>query len=143
MLRATMYLWELWLDDPYLQVHGVNVVQNFEGFSLAGMMAMQKVRTQEVQSVQLGFLKASPVRLAAICVLEQPWYVTALMSVSKPFLSSKLKKRIHIWGNDWDKLFALHPPDQLPAEFHGTGRVKWDPQLEKMFSKHSCVIFPW
>jgi len=143
LLRASMYLWELWLDDPHLQVHGVNVVQNFEGFSLAAMMAMQKVRTQEVQRVQMGFLKASPVRLAAICVLEQPWYVTVMMSVVKPFLSSKLKKRIHMWGGDWNKLFALHPPEQLPAEFHGVGHVKWDPQLEHRFSKQTRVILPW
>jgi hypothetical protein len=66
-----------------------------------------------------------------------------MMNVVKPFLSSKLKKRIHMWGSDWHKLFALHPPEQLPAEFHGAGHVKWDPQLEPRFSKHTRVILPW
>jgi hypothetical protein len=142
-LRASLYLWELWLDDPHLQVHGVNVVQNFEGFSLSAMMTMQKVLTPDVQRLKMGFLKASPMRLASICILEQPWYVTVMMSVVKPFLSSKLKKRIHTWGSDWHKLFAMHAPEQLPSEFHGTGLVKWDPQLEPRFSKDTRVIFPW
>lgn len=76
VLRASLYLWELWLDDPHLQVHGVNVVQNFEGFSLSAMMEMQKVQTQDVQRLKMGFLKASPVRLASIIILEQPWYLS-------------------------------------------------------------------
>jgi retinaldehyde-binding protein 1 len=142
-LRASLYLWELWLDDPNLQVHGVNVVQNFEGFSLSATMSMQKVLTPELQRLKLGFLKVSPLRLASICILEQPWYVTVMMSVVKPFLSSKLRKRIHSWGSEWHKLFAMHPPEQLPSEFHGTGHVKWDPQLEPKFSRHTRVILPW
>ena len=74
VLRGSLYMWELWLDDPVLQVHGVNVVQNFEGFSLSAMMEMQKVQTQDVQRLKMGFLKASPIRLASIIILEQPWY---------------------------------------------------------------------
>jgi hypothetical protein len=143
VLRASLYLWELWLDDPNLQVNGVNVVQNFEEFSLSAMMELQKVQTQEVQRLKMAFLKASPVRLASIIILEQPWYVTVMLSVVKPFLSSKLKKRIHMWGSKWHKLFAMHAPEQLPVEFHGTGDVKWDPQLEPRFSKDTRVIFPW
>jgi hypothetical protein len=143
VLRASLYMWELWLDDPYLQVHGVNVVQNFEGFSLSAMMEMQKSQTQDVQRLKMGFLKASPIRLASIIILEQPWYLSVMLSVVKPFLSSKLKQRIHMWGSDWHKLFAMHPPEQLPAEFHGSGEVKWDPQLEPRFSKDARVIFPW
>ena len=43
-----------------------------------------------------------------------------MLAIVKPFLSSKLKKRIHVWGDDFAKLHALLPLSALPAEFGGT-----------------------
>jgi hypothetical protein len=43
-----------------------------------------------------------------------------MLAIVKPFLSSKLKKRIHVWGDDMAKLHALIPPSSLPEDFAGT-----------------------
>jgi hypothetical protein len=47
-------------------------------------------------------------------------YMTFMLAIAKPFLSSKLKKRIHVWGDDFTKLHALLPLSALPQDFGGT-----------------------
>lgn len=43
-----------------------------------------------------------------------------MLAIVKPFLSSKLKKRIHVWGDDVTQLHKLLPLSALPEDFGGT-----------------------
>jgi hypothetical protein len=46
--------------------------------------------------------------------------MTFMLAIVKPFLSSKLKKRIHVWGDDVTQLHKLLPLSALPEDFGGT-----------------------
>ena len=53
-----------------------------------------------------------------------------MLAMVKPFLSSKLKKRIHVWGDDFSLLHKLLPLTALPEDFGGS--AAWG--NEKFFS---------
>jgi hypothetical protein len=72
-LRNMGFLMEAMLDDPYIQVNGMAVFENFAGFSIASAGKMKKLIPDELQKLQMGLLKVSPVRLTGIFILNQPW----------------------------------------------------------------------
>ena len=74
-LRSMAFLMEALLDDPYVQVNGMAVFENFAGFSIGSAGKMKSMMSDELQKVQFGCLKVSPVRLTGIFILNQPWCV--------------------------------------------------------------------
>jgi hypothetical protein len=94
LLRSVGFLMESLLDDPcdplplkhklfvrtnfmapnrYVQVNGMAVFENFAGFSLLSAGKMKSLLPEELQTLQMGLLKVSPVRLTGIFILNQPW----------------------------------------------------------------------
>lgn len=61
-----------------------------------------------------------PVRMQGIWIVHQPWYISFLWAMSRPFMSAKLQQRVHMWGDDVEHLFEQVDKAALPPEFHGT-----------------------
>jgi hypothetical protein len=76
-LRNMGFLMETMLDDPYVQINGMAVFENFAGFSIASAGKMKRLIPDELQKLQMGLLKVSPVRLTGIFILNQPWCHTS------------------------------------------------------------------
>jgi hypothetical protein len=57
----------------YVQVNGMAVFENFAGFSISSAGKMKSLIPEELQKLQMACLKASPVRLTGIFILNQPW----------------------------------------------------------------------
>ncbi len=53
--------------------------------------------------------------------------MTFMLAIVKPFLSSKLKKRIHVWGDDFTSLHKLLPLSALPQDFGGSAAWSNEP----------------
>ena len=94
-------------------------------------------------------------RFKGIHVINQPWYLSVLMAIIRPFMSKKLADRvrspvplstpstllcrspcaslwtrplaqIQIYGTDLARLHERFPPEILPKEFGGTLKDDWD-----------------
>jgi hypothetical protein len=72
-LRSMGFLMEALLDDPYVQVNGMAVFENFSNFSISSAGKLKALLPDELQKLQMGCLKVSPVRLTGIFILNQPW----------------------------------------------------------------------
>ncbi len=56
-LRSLGFLMEALLDDPYVQVNGMAVFENFAGFSISSANKMKALIPDELQKLQMGCLK--------------------------------------------------------------------------------------
>ena len=70
-----------------------------------------------------------PMRLNAMMILNQPAWFTVVLSLVKPFLSKKLRKRIYLLKHDYQRFHSLIDPAVLPTCFKGS--VDWGPIREK------------
>ena len=60
-------------------MHGLVVVENFDGFTFSGALRMQKAIPQRTMNKMMAFMStAAPFRLKGIYLLNQPWRVAAL-----------------------------------------------------------------
>ncbi|GAB6019560.1 hypothetical protein CHUAL_001133 [Chamberlinius hualienensis] len=69
-----------------------------------------------IQSVLVG----TPLRLKAVYFLNCPLYVYTMWMLGKPFVPQKLKKRVHLFRQDWTSLFDFIDEDLIPDEYGGT-----------------------
>ncbi|XP_052751962.1 alpha-tocopherol transfer protein-like [Galleria mellonella] len=80
--------------------------------------------------------EAYPVKLKEIHVVNVSPLVDAVMSIVKPFLKDKIKKRIFI-HNSLETLYEYVPKDMLPVEFGGTSghlediQKAWEKKLDE------------
>jgi hypothetical protein len=58
-LRSMWFLMEAVLDDPYVQVNGMVVFENFAGFSISSAGKMKSLIPDELQKLQMGCLKVT------------------------------------------------------------------------------------
>ena len=107
------------LDDEEVQVHGISILDNMEGCSWHLMYAF--LRSDVLQKGALVELQDSfPIRFKGFHMLHQPWYLSMIMTVVRPFLSQKHRDRIQAHGEDYSALYEYIEEDSLPENFGGS-----------------------
>ena len=66
---------------------------------------------------------AMPIKVSAIFLVHQPRLFGFIWSVLSPFLSSKIRARVKIIGDDSKRVFEELPPDVVAAELGGVMQV--------------------
>ncbi|XP_049522488.1 uncharacterized protein LOC119448862 [Dermacentor silvarum] len=66
------------------------------------------------------FQDSLPVRLKGIYFTNTPAVFQVVYTIAKPFLSAKLKSRLHFIGSDLSELCGVFPSELLPEDFGGT-----------------------
>lgn len=118
--RATLLVLDKLVQDEETQVHGFSVIYDFTGSSL---MSVLKVAQSELitKGILIELLQeAFPARFKGVHLIHQPWYVSIVLSVVKPFMKQKLRDRIHSHGEDLESLQVFIEAQSLPQEFGGT-----------------------
>ena len=64
------------------------------------------------------FQDTFPARVKGLHLINQPWYVSMLLAIVRPFMKQKLRDRL-THGADLSSLHEYIDPEQLPAEFGG------------------------
>lgn len=117
--RATLLVLDKLIQDEETQVHGFSVVYDFTGSSF---MSVLKVAQSELitKGVLIELLQESfPARFKGVHLLHQPWYVSIVLSVIRPFMKQKLRDRIHSHGEDFKSLHMFIEAENLPEELGG------------------------
>ncbi|EDO33762.1 predicted protein, partial [Nematostella vectensis] len=65
------------------------------------------------------FENCYPVVFKSVHLINQPWYISALISFLRPFLTGKVKDRVFLHGNNLTTLHDHIPPESLPSQFGG------------------------
>lgn len=119
VLKALLLILDKLIEDQETQVHGFILFENLDGVGLLQMLRLARLE-QEQQGETMELIQdAFPGRFKGVHLLNQPWYVSILLSLVRPFLKQKLRERIHMHGSDFSGLYEFMDPSHLPAEFGG------------------------
>lgn len=87
-------------------------------------------------SITFDRIGACSIKIKKLFIMRQPWWVSGAWKIISIFLSSKMRKRMKLYGGNWKKLFdRLGSPAALPA-FIGHGAT--GPNLDRLFGK--CIF---
>ncbi|KAL7042477.1 hypothetical protein ACKWTF_001152 [Chironomus riparius] len=117
VFRSNVLSLEDAIRSPEVQIGGLVVLLDMSGLSLGHAKYLSPhLARRTVEVVQEAF----PLRFKAFHVLHEPFYFDAILAMLKPFLKDKIRRRIHLHGNDMNSLYKHIPKDCLPAEYGGT-----------------------
>ncbi|KAK9878609.1 hypothetical protein WA026_022870 [Henosepilachna vigintioctopunctata] len=117
VFRTNILALEGVVKESETQVSGLVVILDMAGLSLQHAKFFTPYYAKKmVELVQETF----PLRFKGFHVVNEPFYFDAVMTVLKPFLKEKIRKRIYLHGNDTTSLHAFIPGSVLPQEYGGT-----------------------
>ena len=107
------------IEDEENQVHGFTIFNNLDGLTFYAITHM--VRTEHIQKGVLFELiqDAFPARFKGLHLLNQPWYISIILSIVRPFMKQKMRQRLHMHGADFSELHEVMDPMNIPEDFNG------------------------
>ncbi|KAG6798242.1 alpha-tocopherol transfer protein isoform X1 [Apis mellifera caucasica] len=116
ILRTTMLLIEIAINEPKTQICGIHTIINMAGFSLSHVThitpSFAAAMTEWIQ-------RCLPCRIKGIHIVNQPFIFKMVYAIFKPFLLEKTRKRLHFHGTDREALISFLGVKNLPIEFGG------------------------
>ena len=117
--RATLLILDKLVQDEETQVHGFSVIYDFTGSSLMSMLSVAKSELI-TKGILIELLQeAFPARFKGVHLMFQPWYISIVLSIVRPFMKQKLRDRIHGHGENFGSLHEFIDPLNLPIELGG------------------------
>jgi len=144
--RTLLLILEKLIEDEENQVHGLAIVNNLDEvpfltiFKLAQTEQMQKGMFVELLQ------ECFPFRFKGLHLVNQPWYISLVLTIVRPFMKQKLKDRIFLHGSDYTTLHQHFDPEQLPECLGGSGE-DFDPLcglkfFEEELSEKASTAYP-
>lgn len=131
LLRCGLWAMECSLLEEETQIRGFVAAIDLKGFSTHHLMQMTPWFLARVISIAQDTF---PVRLKGIYFLNTPSVFDVVYAIAKPFLSAKLKSRLHFIGSDLSQVCGALPSELIPEEFGGT-RETFDYARQERFCK--------
>lgn len=130
--KTFLMVMEKLLEDEEVQVHGISIFDNLDGLSWRAVYAF--LNTDVLKKGALVELQDSfPIRFKGFHMLNQPWYISMIMTVVRPFLSQKHRDRIQAHGADYSALYEHMDERFLPENFGGSSNSLEADNLKKFF----------
>ncbi|PRD29943.1 UNVERIFIED_CONTAM: Ttpal [Trichonephila clavipes] len=116
LFRANVICLEKQIDDPLTQINGVVAILDMKMLGFHHVRHFSPSHALKIVSlVQDSF----PARFKAVHIVNEPALFDLVLTIVKPLISEKIKKRIYTHGNNMKSLHVHIPPDILPSEFGG------------------------
>ncbi|XP_058819700.1 clavesin-1-like [Topomyia yanbarensis] len=117
LIAAIRLCVEVALLDPETQLHGMKVIFDTDGLSMAQIAQNSPKHARMILDwVQ----KASPFRMQGIHVVNNSMIFNILFAIFKPFISKELREKIFFHNKDWNSLTKLINPACLRPKYGGT-----------------------
>jgi len=104
MYRCNVWLFDTLSKDVRIQVCGFILFNTFKNFTFWDQMTLSEVATSTDQIDSFRFIQILGIRFAGAYIFEQPFYISWIFFLMKPFLSSKMMSRLHLCGNNYEIL---------------------------------------
>jgi retinaldehyde-binding protein 1 len=91
--KTLMLILDALMEDEETQVHGISMIIECGGLSLFEVM---KASTSEFarSNVIFDLVQAFPARFKSLHLVHQPWYISIVYKLAKPFIKPKFKDRV-------------------------------------------------
>lgn len=115
---GTAFVEHLLLDDE-VQLKGVIFVMDFKNL---GLYHSTQYTIPVIKRLFSLMQDCMPLRIKGFYVTNNPALFDILFAIAKHFMKTKLVRRTHLFGTDWNRLRSFIPDDVIPEE--GGGRLE-------------------
>lgn len=115
VFRVSLITSELIVQEVETQRNGIKAVFDLEGWQFSHALQISPSVAKKIAAV---LTDSFPLKVRAIHLINEPIIFHAVFSMIKPFLTEKIKERIHLHGHNKTSLLQ-HFPDILPLEYGG------------------------
>ena len=138
IMHGSYYALDLLLDhDMDVARKGAIIVEDFNGASFKDILALAKGDGKlDMKKMMESIQNHLPQRMGAILIVDAPWYIRLLMTLTRPMLKPKLRKKIHSISRD--ELNKWFTPEQLPTIYGGQFELNNDWQ-EAVFTHRTTL----
>ncbi|GFR01491.1 alpha-tocopherol transfer protein-like [Trichonephila clavata] len=140
--RMVMVMYFQVLRDPMTQINGFKFIYDFEGTTLQHLM---KCTPHHMYIYYHTLLHCVPGRYKGFHLINQSIVVKPCWTMIKPFLSEKIRSRVHFHSNV-EELFEYFPRSILPVEYGGDLKDKieenWLRKANKEHENHGATGQP-
>lgn len=116
VFRVSLITSELIVQEVETQRNGVKAIFDLEGWQFSHAFQITPSVAKKIAAV---LTDSFPLKVRGIHLINEPAIFHAVFSVIKPFLTEKIKERIHMHGNNYKQSLLQHFPDILPLEYGG------------------------
>uniref|UniRef100_T1IME1 CRAL-TRIO domain-containing protein n=1 Tax=Strigamia maritima TaxID=126957 RepID=T1IME1_STRMM len=114
--RTNIMCMEMAIEEEETQINGFICIVDMKGFTIH---QATHCRPADVKRVVSLIQNCYPGRMKAIHFVNENVFFDMLFFIAKPFISNKMRKRIHFHGNDMTSIHRHICVDILPHEFGG------------------------
>ncbi len=115
---------------PAARTHGVVVLVDAAGTGLTG------VDTRLPGAMMHAFSRTMPLRVAAFCVLNPPWFLRPVLALATALMGAKLRSRVRVFGRP-EELAPYFDVDVVPVDAEMGGTLYWDLDVQE---KWACEV---
>lgn len=116
VFRVSLITSELIVQEVETQRNGVKAIFDLEGWQFSHAFQITPSVAKKIAAV---LTDSFPLKVRGIHLINEPVIFHAVFSMIKPFLTEKIKERIHMHGNNYKQSLLQHFPDILPLEYGG------------------------
>ncbi|XP_042126608.1 alpha-tocopherol transfer protein isoform X3 [Peromyscus maniculatus bairdii] len=116
VFRVSLITSELIVQEVETQRNGVKAIFDLEGWQISHAFQITPSVAKKIAAV---LTDSFPLKVRGIHLINEPVIFHAVFSMIKPFLTEKIKGRIHLHGNNYKSSLLQHFPDILPLEYGG------------------------
>lgn len=117
--RTMLLLLDKLIEEEETQVHGFSIINNLQNVPFSTIFQLSQTdhmrRGLFLELIQDSF----PGRFKGLHLVNQPWYVSLVLGVMRPFMKQKTRDRLFLHGADYMTLYEYFDPELLPASLGG------------------------
>ncbi|XP_053415618.1 alpha-tocopherol transfer protein isoform X4 [Nycticebus coucang] len=115
-LRARDFDLDLAWREVETQRNGIKAIFDLEGWQFSHAFQISPSVAKQIAAV---LTDSFPLKVRGIHLINEPAIFHAVFSMIKPFLTEKIKGRIHMHGDNYKQSLLRHFPNILPVEYGG------------------------
>ncbi|XP_061027438.1 alpha-tocopherol transfer protein isoform X1 [Eubalaena glacialis] len=116
VFRVSLITSELLVQEVETQRNGIKAIFDLEGWQFSHAFQITPSVARRIAAV---LTDSFPLKVRGIHLINEPIIFHAVFSMIKPFLTEKIKERIHMHGDNYKQSLLQHFPDILPVEYGG------------------------
>ncbi|XP_037659413.1 alpha-tocopherol transfer protein [Choloepus didactylus] len=114
--RVSLITSELIVQEVETQRNGIKAVFDLEDWQFSHALQITPSVAKNIAAV---LTDSFPLKVRGIHFVNEPIIFQAVFSMIKPFLTEKIKQRIHMHGYNYKQSLTQHFPGILPLEYGG------------------------
>nr|XP_045595426.1 alpha-tocopherol transfer protein-like isoform X8 [Procambarus clarkii] len=118
LMRATLAVIEVWMEED--EQASVTAMVTIEDCRSLGFSHIAVLKPAFVKKAAMVLQEGYPMRPKGLNYINTPAAFDTVFNIFKSFMKEKMKKRVHLHGNDLESLHRQVPKEVLPVEYGGT-----------------------